>query len=412
MNRGFYVFSEDSTNEYIEQVKSLASEKIRKERPDYILSTNQEIYAKEVFDIYSIKVPVVKFDNSYAEIEEREIPAKHFPFNYAVTEGKSYPKQVYIFKIPFIGSESFFRLKPSTGYTLSNPKIYIVDNALCFDEIDFENNVEKIKKSAEGMIESIRARYESVKSLCESFNSEVLKPYIDNQITSIREKHIENTRQRELLGFPIAEKNAAPKTYSVDVLKPKSKIVIEPTKVNKSGIPIEPTIDTETYRRILSIINDIGMSFERMPSNYLGKDEEGLRDYILTVLSSHFENASATGETFNKKGKTDILIRHNNTNLFVAECKIWRGEKLYLETMDQLLSYLTWRDSKTALIIFVKQKEISQVLKKIKDKVKEHPNYIRDSEDSSPSWFNFTLSLNGDSSKEISTAVIVYHLPI
>jgi hypothetical protein len=33
----------------------------------------------------------------------------------------------------------------------------------------------------------------------------------------------------------------------------------------------------------------------------------------------------ATGETFNHVGKTDILIRHENKNVFVAECKFWGG---------------------------------------------------------------------------------------
>lgn len=63
---------------------------------------------------------------------------------------------------------------------------------------------------------------------------------------------------------------------------------------------------------------------------------------------------SATGETFNKKGKTDILLRHAGNNAFVGECKFWKGEKSFLSTIDQLLGYLTWRDSKTAVIMFVK----------------------------------------------------------
>lgn len=39
-------------------------------------------------------------------------------------------------------------------------------------------------------------------------------------------------------------------------------------------------------------------------------------------LTAHFEWASTTGETFNKAGKTDFLISYENTNVFVAECKV------------------------------------------------------------------------------------------
>jgi len=92
-----------------------------------------------------------------------------------------------------------------------------------------------------------------------------------------------------------------------------------------------------------------------MPSTYSNKGEEDLRDHILLVLEPRFQG-SATGETFNKTGKTDILLRFEGKNVFIAECKFWNGIKLFFETISQLLAYLTWRDSKAAVIIFVKTK--------------------------------------------------------
>lgn len=38
----------------------------------------------------------------------------------------------------------------------------------------------------------------------------------------------------------------------------------------------------------------------------------------------------AQGETFNKSGKTDILISEESRSAFIAECKIWRGQKKFL----------------------------------------------------------------------------------
>jgi hypothetical protein len=35
----------------------------------------------------------------------------------------------------------------------------------------------------------------------------------------------------------------------------------------------------------------------------------------------------ATGETFNFQGKTDILIRFEGKNVFIAECKFWKGRE-------------------------------------------------------------------------------------
>jgi len=86
---------------------------------------------------------------------------------------------------------------------------------------------------------------------------------------------------------------------------------------------------------------------ERHPSTYAGKGEEALRDDLLATLSTHFPGATA--ETFNKTGKTDLLIRHENENGFVAECKFWSGSKSYHDAIGQLLGYLTWRDRRRRL---------------------------------------------------------------
>ena len=97
-----------------------------------------------------------------------------------------------------------------------------------------------------------------------------------------------------------------------------------------------------------------------------------MRDHFIMVLSPHFD--SVTGETFNKAGKTDILIRYEEMNAFVAECKYWRGSKQHSETIDQVLSYLTWRDSKAAILYFVKSKNLDPVLKQILRKRRNIPH--------------------------------------
>ncbi len=40
------------------------------------------------------------------------------------------------------------------------------------------------------------------------------------------------------------------------------------------------------------------------------------------MVNTHYRG-QATGETFNKSGKTDILVRDGDRNVFVAECKWW-----------------------------------------------------------------------------------------
>src|SRR6185369_6770399 len=127
-----------------------------------------------------------------------------------------------------------------------------------------------------------------------------------------------------------------------------------------STLPLDPTLDNETYQDILGIIHTLGVAMERHPSTFADRHEQDLRDVFLATLSTHYP--SSTGETFNNRGRTDILVRHEGSNAFVAECKFWSGLKVFHSTIDQLLGYLTWRDSKAAVISFVQETRIAPIL--------------------------------------------------
>ena len=158
------------------------------------------------------------------------------------------------------------------------------------------------------------------------------------------------------------------------------------------------------------MIHDVGKEFERLPSVYAGKKEEHLRDHFLMMLEPNFEG-SATGETFNKTGKTDILLRHDSSNVFIAECKFWKGQKSFLATITQLLGYLTWRDSKAAVIMFVPNKEFTTVIETAKECIDQHPNYIRAVSEQDETWLNYEFHLDGDRNRVVKIAVMFYHTP-
>ena len=106
-------------------------------------------------------------------------------------------------------------------------------------------------------------------------------------------------------------------------------------------------------------------------------DRRRLRTHILVQLNGHYEG-QATGETFNADGKTDILIRQDGRNIFIAECKYWIGVESLRKALDQLLGYAAWRDTRTAIIIFNRNMNTSAVLNQIPATIRSHPNYKRD----------------------------------
>lgn len=187
--------------------------------------------------------------------------------------------------------------------------------------------------------------------------------------------------------------------------------VSETTKnTKKERIPI---LQEEVYKDIKEVLYNVGKAIERKPSIYLKKQEEDLRDIFLLFLETRYDSTSGVGEAFNKKGKTDILLKYANdgTNLFVAECKFWKGQKKLLEGIDQLLSYLTHRDSKTALIIFVDQKEFTSVINTLKIEIMKHSQFKRYINDNYESSFSYEFSLPSDSQKIIHLEVILFHFP-
>ena len=117
----------------------------------------------------------------------------------------------------------------------------------------------------------------------------------------------------------------------------------------------------DNYEYILSVLSSTAMFMERSPNTFKGMNEESVRDLFLALLNGHYEG-QATGETFNYTGKTDILIRTEDRNIFIAECKFWSGPKGLTEALDQLLGYTAWRDTKTALLIFNRDRNMSTVL--------------------------------------------------
>ena len=131
---------------------------------------------------------------------------------------------------------------------------------------------------------------------------------------------------------------------------------IKPAPINLNLPPEQQIVlAEETYQHILSVMQNMAQVMEYSPKAFAGLGEEVLRFHFLVQLNGQYEG-SATGESFNGQGKSDILIRQNNTNLFVAECKIWEGASAFTDAIDQLQRYVTWRDTKTALVVFNRNK--------------------------------------------------------
>lgn len=160
---------------------------------------------------------------------------------------------------------------------------------------------------------------------------------------------------------------------------------------------------------IVSVIDNQGRQFEKTPLTYKNLKEEDLRNIILTNLNGLFEG-KATGESFSNRGKTDIYLNIDKGNILIFECKIWHGEALYNETINQLLKYLTWRNNFGIIIFFVRLKNFSQILKNMENIIKKHPSYNSEYKIISETHFLSLHKLAQDDFKNVEIHHLFYNL--
>ena len=264
--------------------------------------------------------------------------------------------------IPFTGDPELWRLRPST-YSLSGyPELEIRDGEVIFScrFPDDSPEPERLKAEIERMVKSLNETLANLARDVENHNRNApqeVRDALNRKLTKAKAA----VSAVASLGIPIRQK-AVPETFVIP-LKRRESPVSRPS-VPKGRFTPEPIIEQEVYEHILGVLKSMTLVIERNPNTFASLDEEAIRMHYLMQLNGHYEG-SATGETFNALGKTDILVRVENRNVFIAECKFWNGPKSFSEAIDQLLSYLSWRDSKCALLIFNKKKNSSAVRKKM-----------------------------------------------
>lgn len=283
--------------------------------------------------------------------------------------------------LPFSCDEELFEIRPST-FTTILPKAEISNNELVF-RFDFFSDVdtpEQIKKEINQETGLVKTYAGWLNNDINSFNSSI-DSIIDNGLPARRKKL---SLDDAVLGQLGVQKETVPLRGFV---KPEKKLDLKILKEDKER-EIEPSLEIETYNEIVQLVNSLGVNLERSSERLRGLDEESLRDTILIALNSVYRGM-ASAEAFNKEGKTDILIKYQDKNIFIAECKIWRGNAYFTGGIAQLLSYLTWRDSKTSYIIFSKNQDVKTVIEESKALLEAHANYIAKSKEISDSCVTY-----------------------
>lgn len=223
---------------------------------------------------------------------------------------------------------------------------------------------------------------------------------------AIESRVAQELARRELvagLPFPLERRPEA----TVPVRVERRTVRLEQRPAPKPFDP-EPAVEEAIYGEILRDCAAMVRIFERMPIGDL--DEEQIRNLLLGMLNTNYMGQAA-GELFNGAGKTDICVRHGDRNVFIAECKFYRGPASVVAAVDQLLSYLVWRDSKSALLLFIRGGDFTQAVERAIAAVEGHPQRRRSFPGEPTERSDFEFVRADDAQRPIRLALLPFRIP-
>ena len=375
---------------------------------DRVLNTSPEDLCNYLVEKYTIEVAEIDESGINADYGDAKVDVSQ-RFEYVVFD-RSRPLYItgtrLTFYVPFTGDPELFKCRPST-FNFNPPRPTVRNSELVFtyertthDSPDIETEFERDRKNVKDYLGWI-ARDVAL------FNS-TIREKASQHITARREKLLQDRGLVERLGFQLRRREGAPPTFVTSEVK--RRIVPQPRQASTEPYRPEPALGMDDYEHILSVLSNMVMVMERSPKAFKGMGEEDLRMHFLVHLNGHYEG-QATGETFNYEGRTDILIRAEGRNIFIAECKVWSGPSGLKEALDQLLGYTSWRDTKTALLVFNRNREMSTVLSGIPEVVREHASYKADRTYASETGFRYVFGHRDDANREMILTVLVFDVP-
>jgi hypothetical protein len=405
-NHGDHLFSGASWH----QVKDAQEMRLREEVSQYpaekLLNTSVEDLSAYFYEKFKFEVPVL--DRSQAEADSREVqmnPSRQQRDLYG-DDGLQYVTGTeFTLEIPYGGEKVLFSVRPST-HTFNPPRANVTDGVLAIRLQTDHFVAARTKAEVDRTLEGIQSALENLRNDVGPFNAD-LKGNARALIEDRREKLLQTRTGAASMGFKMKERSG-PKTYPAPEIR--RKIAPAPPKASSAPYTPEPVLDLTEYNHILDILDNMALVMERNPGAFKTLNEEDLRTHFLMQLNGHYEGA-ATGETFNYQGKTDILVRVDGKNIFIGECKFWGGAKVLVETIDQILGYSSWRDTKVAVLIFNQNKDFTKVLASIQEGAKAHSNFKREIGKRSEASFQYLFSHRDDPNREMIVTVMAFDVP-
>ncbi len=324
------------------------------------------------------------------------------------------PKEVrgtrYTLVVPIAGHPYLFRLMVGGGHPVAPAQVKRDSIELWFEGP--RPDAAEVQRRFDEALATIERNLILATAKIDAFNAAldgVFRPHI----VARRAKLNSDRNVQQQLAFPIRRRPDA----DAQAVPVQRRVLVPNSPNHATHGPDARVLLDRDYEEVLTVLQNMRNAFERSPSTAARMDEEMMRDVLLIGLNARFQG-NAAGEVFNCEGKTDILVRVEDRNVFIGECKIIdRRHKKAVTTQvqaaldKQLLRYLAWRDTKGALLLFIRDQPVTTVITAAAKAIAAHPNCVERGAHATDERHDFVLHALDDPERLIQLALVPIAVP-
>src|SRR5450756_1095566 len=141
------IFAEGDLTATLQGQLSKMQHEVDGEPKNRLLNVNEVEYVDYLVQTYTVNPLEFAWDDVTVTDREAMIPAERFPQMFDVYAGKSYPRQVITYHLPFVGESGLLKTTPSTRLLWST-EVGVSNGSVTFDIVSWSDDPEEITRQA------------------------------------------------------------------------------------------------------------------------------------------------------------------------------------------------------------------------------------------------------------------------